>query len=116
MTDFVFNQINQKQSVSEFKESVKKYAELLKQPLNLGMFIPCDLDGNPVDSYFYNQFHTGHLVSDEEYKEVEKYHEAKSRVIFEGFEVKRTFVSDGTYYDRVKTDYLTLFKNQNDKG
>lgn len=91
MTDFILEQskiINDPEILARLLVS---YATFLKQPLTLEMFIPLDLEDNVLDSYFYNQFHTGHLVSDEEFKEVEKYQEAKSRVIFEGFEIDLNF-------------------------
>jgi len=55
-----------------------KYANFLKTPLELGMFVPCDEDGNiikppsmDIASVYGNK----------------PYQQAKERVIFEGFEV-----------------------------
>lgn len=71
-----------------------KYANFLKQPLNLGMFVPCDLEGN-----FLEEPDGDNYKSDEEkdipnfdyikYKNDSKeYQEAKDRVLFRGkFEV-----------------------------
>ena len=42
MTDFVLK----KDAEWTTYESVYKYAQLLKKPLGLGMFIPCDNNGN----------------------------------------------------------------------
>lgn len=46
MTDFVIQQSKIKQSSSEFIECVKNYADFLKQPLELWMFVPCDENNN----------------------------------------------------------------------
>ncbi|NML70009.1 hypothetical protein HHL23_09370 [Chryseobacterium sp. RP-3-3] len=68
MTDFVLDQLSIKQSTSEFKEVVRNYATFLKQPLTLGMFVPCDEHNIPLP-YF---------ISNEWFK-------AKEKVLFEGF-------------------------------
>lgn len=60
-------------------ERILKYAKFLKQPLTLSMFVPTDDDGNvlsnPKDSTLQYQ------------KRIDKYQQAKERVVFEGFEV-----------------------------
>lgn len=104
MTDFVFNQINQKQSVSEFKESVKKYAELLKQTLNLGMFIPCDLEGNILEEPEEYNLNDSFYKMQKGFNDEVKHIEAKYRVLFNGLKIekdmhhatKRTFYFIGT--------------------
>ena len=61
-----------------FRDKVNNYANFLKQPLTLSMFVPCDDDGNvlsnPKDSTLQYQ------------KRIDKYQQAKERVVFEGFE------------------------------
>lgn len=87
MTKFV---LEQKQSNS-FKEKefinaelftleiIRNYASFLKQPLTLGMFVPCGEDGNVLDlPEFYK-----HNLSSKEYIKKEQYREAKDRVLFE---------------------------------
>ena len=60
-------------------EKIRNYANFLKQPLNLGMFVPCYENGNPI-------------ILDTEHKEcpiswsideIEKYKKAKEKVLFE---------------------------------
>ena len=62
-----------------FRDKVNNYANFLKQPLTLSMFVPCDDDGNvlsnPKDSTLQYQ------------KRIDKYQQAKERVIFEGYKV-----------------------------
>lgn len=74
MTDFVLEQIGDN----------LKYAQFLKQPLNLGMFVPCTLEGDvleePCSIGVGNDFYLQR--AEDEYKQ------AKDRVLFEGFEVR----------------------------
>ena len=70
-------------------DRVSKYARLLKQPLTLGMFVPCDLEGNVLSE---PQLHTNQIGFDtweEDYNpdDIKQYKQAKDRVVFEGFEV-----------------------------
>ena len=92
MTDFVLEQ-GKKPNNSDFRErffvKVLNYANFLKQPLTLGMFVPCDDDGNVLeepskdmwDNFINSQF--GHF--NESYTYCFNYQEAKSKVIFEDF-------------------------------
>jgi hypothetical protein len=63
-------------------DRITAYANFLKQPLELWMFVPCDENGKPMKE--------GYEVFDEdctEYDEyVFKYQKAKERCLFEGFE------------------------------
>jgi hypothetical protein len=62
---------------------IRNYANFLKQPLELWMFVPCDENGKPMKE--------GYEVFDEdctEYDEyVFKYQKAKERCLFEGFKI-----------------------------
>lgn len=67
---------------------ILKYAKLLKTPLNIGMFIPCDEEGNIIEDRpepkalskgVFN--YTAQNIWDE------KYNKAKDKVLFKGFEV-----------------------------
>lgn len=60
-------------------DRIEGYANFLQQPLTLGMFVPCDLDGNVIElEYHIDQYNQGFK---------DKYQQAKERVLFEGFEV-----------------------------
>lgn len=91
MTEFVLNQENPSNTDCQFADKVMSYANFLKQPLQLWMFVPCDEDGNLWR----------HLPTEEERIWAEKdsadaensykrkvfaYQQAKERVLFEGFE------------------------------
>lgn len=80
------------------REGMVKYANFLKQPLTLGMFAPCDDNGNILeepntenhlhgqDSFVYHRLQA-------------QYQEAKKRVLFEGFEVKHEkFMHDKLHF------------------
>lgn len=97
MVDFVLDQekiVDNSGDYRIFKKAFnlcEKYANFLKQPLELWMFIPCDEDGNVIT----RKYDTGHNASDREYQQ------AKERCLFEGFELKG------------QTDYSFVYKNKN---
>lgn len=90
MTDFVLEQSEKKQSTSEFKEAVIKYANFIKLPLNLSMFLPTDDEGNVLQEPepIYEQ-QTLYEDAEPSYdvEEVENYKKAIEKVIFDGFEL-----------------------------
>lgn len=96
MTDFVLEQkkaLKQaKFGMEKYYESMDKsikYAEFLKQPLQLGFFVPCDLLGNVLEKpMYFDKWESGirENVSWEGWKtECEIYQQAKERVLFKGF-------------------------------
>lgn len=93
MTDFVIQQQNNKVGLGIkqiiFDYSVLlKYAQFLKQPLTLGMFVPCDLEGNilkePIPISFGKCINKRKRLYEPIYDESELkiYLEAKERVLF----------------------------------
>ena len=70
MTDFVLQQGNPSNTDSQFADKIMSYAHFLKQPLTIGMFVPCDEDGNVL----------------EECDKIKEYRKAKEKVLFEGLE------------------------------
>lgn len=84
MTDFVLEQsdnapIIKKDMVNDILISrFLKYAQLLKQPLKLEMFVPCDDNGNVLK----------YPVKDgiiESHESLKKYEQAKEKVLFDWF-------------------------------
>ena len=70
--------------------NMHKYAEFLKQPLKLGMFIPCNIYDDPVKEYiktteeiFADENNICRLIS----KEETSYYIGLKDVIFKGFSV-----------------------------
>jgi len=85
MTDFVLSR--EKKSFGRQYYYCLKYANFLKQPLTLGMFVPCDLDGNVLnDPETTLSQGNGAVYYNAEQEDFEQYEQAKERVLFEGFE------------------------------
>jgi hypothetical protein len=82
MTDFVLL----KDAEWTDYQSIYKYANFLKQPLELWMFIPCDENGNVLEIPHYFEPTSEKEIGD--YDElVYQYQIAKDRVLFNGFEI-----------------------------
>lgn len=91
MTDFVLS--NEVKSTLEYSDSykiIRSYAQFLKQPLTLGMFVPCDEDGNVLEepkNYELWIKRALNIPYDLDLSKYEKYQQAIERVLFEGFEL-----------------------------
>lgn len=105
MTDFVIQQ----RSELMFKELGKaccKYADFLKQPLKLEMFVPCDDDGNVLSEQKPNDLNGSFFKMQESFNYEKQFDEAKEKVLFEGFEYVK-FINDGEllpYHRLTKND------------
>jgi len=84
MTDFVLEQKDSYYNQRFFK--IEKYANFLKQPLELWMFVPCDEDGNVLEEDLFKN--NPKLSTLKSYKRIE-YQQAKERCLFEGFSFDR---------------------------
>ncbi len=83
MVDFVLEQ-NSKWSSAGALRNIVKYATFLKQPLKLGFFVPCDENGNVSEEPIQIEFQESTIL--EFQNNLEKYQQAKDRVLFEGFD------------------------------
>lgn len=63
---------------------IERYANFLKTPLELGMFVPCDEDGNVLE---YIEWLENEELTKERILYENEYNQAKERVIFEGFQI-----------------------------
>jgi len=79
---------------------IYNYCTFLKQPLTLGMFVPCDLDGNVFEkpnqyriyvAQDYYSFKGGEI----EWEKCKQYQQAKERVLFDGFTKVFQYVTNG---------------------
>lgn len=87
MTDFVLEIYKKKSSESGFYPIIR-YAEFLKQPLTLGMFIPCDENGKPLEEPpKITHFDPTEPVPDYVEQEFYDYEEAKEKVLFESYQL-----------------------------
>ncbi len=86
MTSFVFNQNEVLQMYKNHDKGVLferciNYANFLKQPLNLGMFVPVDEKGNVLEEKsIFNTTDEDYIFDSELFDE---YHHAKERCLFE---------------------------------
>ena len=95
MTDFVLEQNEkikkEKYDIESYYNTMQvsiNYANFLKQPLNLGMFVPCDEDGEILDEPRDYEQRLPNMMT--EYNdEIYRYKQAKEKVLFEGFEFRR---------------------------
>lgn len=101
MTDFVLEQWNLCKNspdylLEDFVINIVKYATFLKQPLKLGMFVPCDENDVPLEepkaeNYFnvnipINEFTEKYEKGLNEFYSLQLYYQdAKDRVLFEVF-------------------------------
>lgn len=92
MTDFVLLEEN----YGSFRKCFE-YANFLKQHLTLGLFIPCDDDGNfleqPIDTIGGVEMYA------------KRYEEVQSKVLFRGFEV----IKQSTYSVQIESDKNIIF-------
>lgn len=79
MTDYVLEQDKTSNSMGESFFKCRNYANFLKQLLTIGMFIPTDENCNVLEEPNLDFDGTNQLY-------YEQYQQAKSKVIFEGFE------------------------------
>ncbi|EKT4500961.1 hypothetical protein JE943_000943 [Flavobacterium psychrophilum] len=88
MTDFVLEQVEQLSqqeiNILQFRNSITGYANFLKQPLTLGMFIPVDNYGNILEKQETNEGNTVNEFN----AYCRLYESAKDRCLFKGFEKK----------------------------
>ena len=81
MSDFVLQEKTGGQQVNSITSQlyyelriIKKYADFLKQPLKLEMFVPCDDNGNVLEDIIGNGM-------------IKQYEQAKDKVLFDGFDI-----------------------------
>ena len=118
MTDFVNNVGNMENYPSHENALswIYNYATLLKQPLKLEMFVPCDEDGNvleePKIEEEYVDEHTTQIFAQYQY-DLDK---AKEKVLFEGFKIYDYKLNVFFYlgrrktlsYDKKRKDFITI--------
>ena len=98
MTDFVLdinNLVKKKYDQFTYEHNgqklrlIEKYANFLKQPLTLGMFVPCDADGNVLEEpeHFFAWCQSDHYfnASESATHQCSEFKKAQSKVLFNGF-------------------------------
>lgn len=87
MTDFVLMQNENLKTAPEAYDQYLQfvnYANFLKQPLTLGMFVPCDENGNVLGEPTFDNY----MQPKEMLKQDEVYQKAKEKVLFKEFDTK----------------------------
>ena len=84
MTDFVLEQGNPSNTDSQFADKVMFYANFLKQPLKLEMFVPCDDEGNIITL-------PNACICTDLCRLCKKYQQAKEKVLFEGIPFEEAY-------------------------
>lgn len=87
ITDFILEheksfEVNSEGWAIDYIDSIFKYANFIKQPLKVEMFVPCDEYGDVLEEPKYynpNKVQLGWAY--------ERWEKAKEKVLFEGFEV-----------------------------
>ena len=91
MTDFVLEQIKNFNAVVyddletasiNLIERIENYANFLKQPLKLEMFVPCDEEGNFLEEPIFHEPNNENEIGNYQIL-IDEYQEAKQRVLFE---------------------------------
>lgn len=91
MTDFVLEQgMNPLQNDEQAWIKTHRYAEFLKQPLELGYFIPTDEDGNVLEDPIEDNYNLGDIYAGYYRRDLHKYQRAKERVLFDCFEIVKS--------------------------
>ena len=96
MTDFVLEIDKNDKRLNGKYDAIISYANFLKTPLNLGMFVPCDENDNILEKpeFYYKQENLKHLkgmqllIAEETNKRVSEYQKAKEKVLFNRFKIK----------------------------
>lgn len=109
MTDFVLEQtkINQFRDDCEFAYPVRKYANFLKQPLELWMFVPCDDNGNVLEQC--------DDICSCECDKIKAFRKAKERCLFLGqrgevfdYEFARIFIDEFFNIDQLSNEIRNI--------
>lgn len=89
---------------AEWYGKILNYAQFLKQPLTLGMLVPCDETGNvmeePISHRLFGQSEIPCRIEKDWLK-------AKERVLFEGFEVRES--SEAAEFVKIVCDTTGMF-------
>ena len=103
MIDFVsifYNDLKSEHKVNwsfdQICNKIFNYANFLKQSLNLGMFFPCDEDGDILDEPEDYENRLPNMMT--EYNdEVYRYKQAKEKVLFKGFKINGNYIYYGHF-------------------
>ena len=89
MTDFVLRETNSPTTLAESFQRCVTYANFLKQPLKLEMFVSVDEVGNLLEEPLQEHYTdcTEYQNAKDWLYNLEKYKQAKEKVLFKGFDL-----------------------------
>jgi hypothetical protein len=117
MTDFVLSEkVKSTLDYATGYKMIQSYAKFLKQPLNLGMFVPCDKDGDvwkyPPTKEEKEWAEKDRTDAEQSFKKKEFYYNnAKERVLFKGFEIMHIEGCEVVYIDEDNFLYTSELEN-----
>jgi hypothetical protein len=85
MREFTLEMYEKIDCVHKFQDVTYKWAKLLGQKPTLGMFVPCDEEGSVLEEPKGTDLNDSFFAMQVDYHLENKYQQALSRVIFEGF-------------------------------
>ena len=82
--------------INEFYDKVVHHTTQMKRPLEKGMFVPCDEEGNVLKEPKESDYNLGDIHAGYYREDLIKYQQAKERILFKGFySVDENTVSNG---------------------
>ena len=108
MTEFVIQEWKKDIYTDDFARIVYNYANFLKEPLKLEMFVPCDEDGKFLQEpeLIYKEYNPYEEAQPEyDLSECENYKKALEKVLFKDFVYKRNI------YEITKDKLSVSFQN-----
>lgn len=114
MTAFVIKSHNTIEDVADSESAMYNYANFLEQPLTLGMLVPCDEDGNVLEEPKFWREKYNDDIPKNEFDLCTKYHEAKEKVLFEGFSIESEKFFGVCFYDVVRNKDTYVFVKDKD--
>lgn len=101
MTDFVLETHDEVSDSIDSESMMFNYANFLKQPLELWMFVPCDEDGEII-----KLLQRGEASEHDRVINQDQYFDAKERCLFDGFKI----MNKGNFYFIEKDNYSLFLR------
>jgi len=100
MIDFVLEQDKEFKPTRTYRKLILNYANFLKQPLELWMFVPCNDNGNVLEEPFEDNLY-----------DIQEYQQAKERCLFANFRMsgKILWIEESLFM--ISENYNRSFKN-----
>lgn len=107
MTDYVIKTYNEVMQSLDSELMMVNYANFLKQPLNLGMFVPCDKNQIRLkEPSHYHLYKLGVCLNGSQINECYKYEIAEEKVIFKYNDIFNDWTNCDTSNSKIE-DLLT---------